>query len=196
MPNAMHSKASRDLANVRLQLKLSKTRGTNPRPLTLEEVQSLEVRRDKLQAEMSEAKRRRVVDRVNTHTTQESEETRRAVREEGEHTRKAMQPIIDLITVKDTDNKQDAIMARQTQIAFLQAANHRDRQELQQDAAEAKAKAPANANATPKAQALKKRPTRGSVHVAMGKAVSPSTLDKYIVMKEATQEMKGEKEKK
>ena len=157
----MHSKASRDLANVRLQLKLSKTRGTNPRPLTLEEVQSLEVRRDKLQAEMSEAKRRRLVDRVNTHTTQESEETRRAVREEGEHTRTAMQPIIDLITVKDTDNKQDAIMARQTQIAFLQAANHRDRQELQQVAAEAKATARANANATPKAQALKKRPTMG-----------------------------------
>ena len=176
---------------MKLQLKSGKTRGTNPRLLTLEEVQSLEVRRDKLQAEMSEAKRRRLVDRVNTHTTQESEETRRAVREEGEHTRTAMQPIIDLITVKDTDNKQDAIMARQTQIAFLQAANHRDRQELQQVAAEAKATARANANATPKAQALKKRPTRGSARVAMGKAVGPSTLDKYIVKKEATKEMKG-----
>ena len=115
-----NSTQSVQLANVQRQLRSGKTRGTNPRPLTLEEVQSLEVRRDKLQAEMSEAKRRRVVDRVNTHThtTQESEETRRAVREEGEHTRKAMQPIIDLITVKDTDNKRDAIVARQTQIAL------------------------------------------------------------------------------
>ena len=80
---ALNSKLSRALADVRLQLKTGKTRGTNPRPLSIEEVQALEVRRDQLQAEMLEAKRRRVVARVNTHTTQESEEARRVVREEG-----------------------------------------------------------------------------------------------------------------
>ena len=110
----------------------------------------MEAQRDKLVAQQLENKRRRVVARVNAHTTQEAEETRQAVREEGEHTRKAMQRIIDLITVKDTDNKREAIVARQSQIAFLQAANRRD-------VAEAKAKAPAKAkaNTTPNAKAFK-----------------------------------------
>ncbi len=66
---ALNSKLSRALADVRRQLKSGKTRGTNPRPLTLEEVQALEVRRDQLQANMLEANRRRLVARVNTHTT-------------------------------------------------------------------------------------------------------------------------------
>ena len=60
MPGAT-SKQSRDLANVRLQLKTGKTRGSNPRPLSSEEVHALEARRDQLRAEMAGRQRQRVV---------------------------------------------------------------------------------------------------------------------------------------
>ena len=53
------SKQSRDLANVRLQLKSGKTRGSNPRPLSPEEVCALEARRDQLHSEMAGRRRRR-----------------------------------------------------------------------------------------------------------------------------------------
>ena len=65
------------------------------------------------------------------------------MREEGGLTRTAIQPIVDLITVKDTESKREVIVARQAQIAVLQAANRKDRQELQREAAEAKRKAKA-----------------------------------------------------
>ena len=109
---APSSKLDRDLANIRLQLRSGKKRGVNGRDLNPPEIQELEAQRDELVAQQLENKRRRVVARVNAHTTQEAEETRQAVREEGEHTRKAMQPIVDLITVKDTNNKREAIVAR------------------------------------------------------------------------------------
>ena len=57
---ALNGKLSRALADVRRQLKSGKTRGANPRPLTLEEVQALELRRDQLQANMLEPNRRRL----------------------------------------------------------------------------------------------------------------------------------------
>ena len=58
---------SRTLANVRLQLRTGKTRGSNPRPLSLEEVRALEARRDQLQTEMANRQRQRIVSRVNAH---------------------------------------------------------------------------------------------------------------------------------
>ena len=73
------SKQSRDLANVRLQLKSGKTRGSNPRPLSSEEVHALEARRDHLQTEMANGRRQRIASRVNAHTTQEAEQTREAI---------------------------------------------------------------------------------------------------------------------
>ena len=69
MPNGPHSKASRALADIRLQLKTGKTRSANPRDLSPEEVRALEARRDQLQAEMLEARRQRFVARLNAHTT-------------------------------------------------------------------------------------------------------------------------------
>ena len=63
------SKLSRSLANVRVQLKTGKTRSANPRDLSPEEVRALEARRDQLQVEMLEARRKRFVARLNAHTT-------------------------------------------------------------------------------------------------------------------------------
>ena len=83
MPNALHSEASRALANVRLQLKSGKTRGATPRDLTPAEIQALEERRDQLEADLIEARRKRVADRVNAHTTKEAEQTRVVVSAEG-----------------------------------------------------------------------------------------------------------------
>ena len=72
------SKQSRDLANVRLQLKSGKTRGSNPRPLSPEEVCALEARRDQLHSEMAGRRCRRLLlllsrgrERVNNITTKE-----------------------------------------------------------------------------------------------------------------------------
>ena len=73
------SKQSRDLANVRLQLMSGTTRGSNPRPLSSDEVHALEARRNQLQAEMAVRQRQRIVNRVNAHTTQEAEQTREAI---------------------------------------------------------------------------------------------------------------------
>ena len=90
MPNAMHSKASRALANVRLQLESGKTRGAKPPALKLVEIQALEERRDQLEAELIEARRTRVADRVNTHTSTEAEATRKEIRADGDKTRAAI----------------------------------------------------------------------------------------------------------
>ena len=73
----LHSIQSRTLANVRLQLRTGKTRGSNPRPLSTEEVRALEARRDELQSEMANRQRQRILSRVNVHTSQEAERTDR-----------------------------------------------------------------------------------------------------------------------
>ena len=63
------SKTSRALANVRLQLKTGKTRGSNPRKLTADEILALEQKATRLQAEMAEARHQRTAARVNSHTS-------------------------------------------------------------------------------------------------------------------------------
>ena len=69
MPGVV-SKQSRELANVRLQLKSGKNRGTNPRRLTPEDVRALEARREQLASTVGARRLLRVVGRVNAHTTQ------------------------------------------------------------------------------------------------------------------------------
>ncbi len=63
------SKLSRALADDKLQLKSKKTRGANPRELTLEEVTALELERDGLLGQMRAAAKERAVNRINAHTT-------------------------------------------------------------------------------------------------------------------------------
>ena len=148
------SKQSRDLANVRLQLNSGKTRGSNPRPLSPEEVRALEARRDQLQAEMAEGRRQRLVGRVNAHTTQEAEQTREAIHTE-------LQPLTSLVAGSGSGDRKERIKARNNQIALLQAANREDREaERQERTGRAAAKA-----------AAKKRKTS----VASGSTCAPSS---------------------
>ena len=119
------SKQSRDLANVRLQLKSGKTRGSNPRPLSSEEVRALEARRDQLQAEMADRQRQRIVNRVNAHTTQEAEQTREAIIT-------ALRPLTSLVTGSEANSGEERVKARCNQIALLQAANRKDREAIRQ----------------------------------------------------------------
>ena len=135
------SKQSRDLANVRLQLKSGKTRGSNPRPLSSEEVRALEARRDQLQAEMADRQRQRIVNRVNAHTTQEAEQTREAIIT-------ALRPLTSLVTGSEANSGEERVKARCNQIALLQAANRKDREAIRQQRTAARvAKAAANATA-------------------------------------------------
>ena len=73
MPNGKPSRTSRDLANVRLQLRSGKTRSQNPRDLTQEEIDALTQKRDALLAEMAARSKERVVNRINGHVTSEAD---------------------------------------------------------------------------------------------------------------------------
>ncbi len=149
---------------MRLQLKSGKTRGSNPRPLSSEEVRALEARRDQLQAEMAEGRRQRVVGRVNAHTTQEAEQTREAIITE-------LQPLTSLVAGSEANSQQERIKARCNQIALLQASNREDREAIRQErvaAREAKADAKAIAR---EAGDYKRRKTS----VASGSTCAPSS---------------------
>ena len=124
MPDA-HSKQSRALANVRLQLRTGHTRGKNPRPLTAEEVEALEQKAAQLQEEMADARHQRTVARINNHTTQEAESTRAVVRNEGQLTRQALQPLTALVIGED-GNVDDCIRANRNHIALLRAGVRED----------------------------------------------------------------------
>jgi len=140
MPNAPHSKASRALADIRLQLKTGKTRSA--RKLSPEEVLSLEARRDQLQAEMLEARRQRLAARVNAHTTAEADQTRTEVREEGQQTREEirgqLEPLTALVAGADDEDRAARIKTRSNQIGLLQAANRKDRDAARKEREEAK----------------------------------------------------------
>ena len=154
---------SRALAHVRLQLKTGKTRGTNPRPLTSEEVCALEARRDELQAEMATRQRQRILSRVNNHTSQEAERTREVIVTE-------LQPITVLVAGSDADSREERIKARNNQIALLQAANREDREAIRKERM-----ATREANARAKAHTDKRRRTNS----ATGSTRSSSTADHW-----------------
>ena len=82
-----HTKASRDLMNVVVQLKSQTTRAKNPRPLTAEETQALEKKRDDLLAQMKEAAKERGIARITRHTTVEADRVVQAVQQDGAATR-------------------------------------------------------------------------------------------------------------
>ena len=92
-----NSKASRALADVRLSLKSGKTRGRYARTLTDEETQALEQKRDRILAEMKEAAKERVVNRINKHTSAESDRVVTAVQQDGDATRASLQPLTSLV---------------------------------------------------------------------------------------------------
>ena len=117
MPDA-HSKQSRALANVRLQLRTKKTRGKNPRVLTADELHALELKSARLQEEMAEARHERAVARVNSHTTREAAQTREAVSAQ-------LEPLTRLV-VGESGTVDERIKARRNQISLLHAANRED----------------------------------------------------------------------
>jgi len=160
MPGAI-SKQSWDLANVRLQLKSGKTRGSNPRPLSTEEVHALEARHDQLQAEMADRQRQRIVSRVNTHLSQEAERTREVIITE-------LQPLTALVAGSDATSREERIKARNNQIALLQAANREDREAMRRERVAARE---ASAKAKAKARTEKRRRTSS----ASGSTRAPST---------------------
>ena len=158
------SKQSRDLANVRLQLKSGKTRGSNPRPLSSEEVHALEARRDHLQTEMANGRRQRIASRVNAHTTQEAEQTRGAILTE-------LQPLTSLVAGSEANSQQERIKARCNQIALLQASNREDREAIRQERVAARV-----ANAAAKATAWEAGTyKRRKTSVASGSTCAPSS---------------------
>ena len=67
------SKLSRDLANIRLQLKHRKTRSANPRELEQDEIDALEKKRDGLLLELRGAAEERSINRINARTTTEAD---------------------------------------------------------------------------------------------------------------------------
>jgi len=164
MPGAI-SKQSRELANVRLQLKSGKTRGTNPRPLTPEEVRALEARREQLASTVAARRLLRVVGRVNAHTTHEAEQTRNAIITE-------LQPLTSLVSGDSADSREERIKARTNQIALLQAANREDREAIRKERV---ATREANAVAKAAVRAEKRRRTSS----ASGSTRAPSTPDHW-----------------
>jgi len=124
MPDS-HSKESRALANVRLQIRSGSTRGVNPRKLSDDEIQVLKQKASRLQQEMAEARHQRSVARINGHTTQEAEQTRAAVRDEGQQTRQALQPLTALV-VGEGDSVDDRIRTKRNAIALLRAGIRED----------------------------------------------------------------------
>ena len=160
-----HSIQSRALANVRLQLRTGKTRGSNPRPLSPEEVSALEARRDELQTEMANRQRQRILSRVNTHTSQEAERTREVIITE-------LQPLTSLVNGDGAHSREERIKARNNQIALLQAANREDREAMRKERV---ATREANAKAKAEAKAEKRRRTSS----ASGSTRAPSTPDHW-----------------
>ena len=59
-----HTRASRALADVRLQLRTGRTRGKKPRPLRAEEVQTLQWKRAALEVEIGRLGRERALARM------------------------------------------------------------------------------------------------------------------------------------
>ena len=154
---------SRTLANVRLQLRTGKTRGSNPRPLSSEEVRALEARRDQLQTEMANRQRQRIVSRVNTHSSQEAERTREVIITE-------LQPLTALVAGSEADSREERIKARNNQIALLQAANREDREAMRKERV-----ATREANAKAKAVARKAGDKRRKTSAASGSTCAPTS---------------------
>ena len=73
------SKASRELAHVRSQLKTGKTR--NGRPLEPEEIAALEGKRDRIISEMRAARQKKLIAKITEHTTFEADRVIGEVRE-------------------------------------------------------------------------------------------------------------------
>ena len=157
------SKQSRELANVRLQLKSGKTRGTNPRPLTPDELRALEVRREQVVSTVGARRLLTVVGRVNAHTSQEAEQTRDTIIAE-------LRPLTSLVGGDCADSREERIKARNNQIALLQAANREDREAIRKDRVAAR-----EANAVAKAAARSEKRRRTSS--GSGSTRAPSTPD-------------------
>ena len=73
------SKLSKDLGNIRAQLKSGMTRGQNPRDLEPDQISALEKQREALEAEMKTMAKERMVARINAHMSAETDRVISAV---------------------------------------------------------------------------------------------------------------------
>ena len=110
---------------------------------------------------MANRQRQRILSRVNTHVTQESERTREVIITE-------LQPITALVAGGEADSREERIKARNNQIALLQAANREDREAMRKERV---ATREASARAKAKARTEKRRRTSS----ATGSTHAPST---------------------
>ena len=67
------SKLSRALGNVQAELRSGKTRGSNPRALTAEEIGAKTALRDDLQKQIRQKARERTINRINAHTSSQAD---------------------------------------------------------------------------------------------------------------------------
>ena len=135
----MASQISRDLANVRHQLKTEHTRGTNPRPLRVDEIRDLRRQLDKLLARKKEVANKRAVARIERHTTTEADRVVQAVHQDGIETRNVLQPLVALVAGAEGTSIEERLKAKRNQIAFLRAEIRELLEQKRQDRAAAAA---------------------------------------------------------
>ena len=100
MPQVKNSKTSVAVRNIRTQLKSGKTRGSNPRDLTPAEIESLEKRRDELDAQIKEGHKERGIARVKKHTTVEADRVIEALEQDGDATRAGVAGVANHVTAE------------------------------------------------------------------------------------------------
>ena len=118
-----HSKLAQDLGDVRRRLKSGKTLGRTPRPLTAEEIEALEKKRDDLLAQIREAAKERGIARIARHTTAEADRVVQAMQRDGAETREALQT--SLVAGGESECVDERINARRNQIGSSELASAR-----------------------------------------------------------------------
>ena len=98
----------------------------------------MEQKAAQLQEEMADARHQRTAASINSHSTQEAESTRAVVRNEGQLTRQALQPIAALVT-GEGDDVDDRIRVKHNQIALLRAGVREDLAAKKREREQAKA---------------------------------------------------------
>ena len=121
------SKLSRDLANVRMQLKTKKTRGTNERDLDPEEITALEEKRDAIQAEMRRQATERNINKINSHTTAESDRVIQSVQDATRNSEEFFQAVGGSGSSTDLRTRAKVLMTRATEKAKEERAQERSK---------------------------------------------------------------------
>ena len=172
------SKLSRDLANIRLQLKNRKTRSANPRELEQDEIDALEKKRDGLLIELRSVAKKRSINRINTHTTTEADSVIESQRETNEQVAAMSAVIVEGKIPERVENQ--AAQERLGQIKQLQVRLDTEakalREELKEDrvqAAEEREKRMAELRSARNSRAVKAKNSTGAGSTPQSAVVIP-----------------------